>query len=314
MLVDITRLETGDIPRDIRVFPVSLLLEELRKQHTLPATEKNLSFRVNNCDRHVRSDYNLLRLILQNLISNAIRYTDSGTIEVNCIARDDMLRIAVTDTGIGIPDTERQMIFEEFYQIDNPARERGRGMGMGLAIVRRLAALLDHPLHLQSVPGEGSTFAIEVPLENATGATRGTPAVPVIRTVAVTGTILLVDDDPTVLQSLQMLLESMGFRVYTAENAAAAVQLVSSHEQSPDLIISDYRLPDSASGTTLVRELRDASGRHIPAIILTGDITLTGLEDSFTNSMLLGKPVLSVDLEQAIQRLLGKDSKPGTPD
>jgi signal transduction histidine kinase len=134
MLLDNTRLETGDIPHDLPVFPVSSLLEELRKQHTLPATEYNLSFRFNNCDRHIRSDYNLLRLILQNLISNAIRCTDSDDIEVNCIVQDDMLRIAVIDTGIGIPDTERKMIFEEFDQIDNPARERVRVTGMGMAI------------------------------------------------------------------------------------------------------------------------------------------------------------------------------------
>jgi response regulator RpfG family c-di-GMP phosphodiesterase len=101
------------------------------------------------------------------------------------------------------------------------------------------------------MPGHGSTFAIDVPLESATEATGRTPTVPVAQTVVATGSILLVDDDPTVLQSLQMLLEIMGFRMYASANASEAERLVSSHDQSPDLIISDYHLPDSASGTAL---------------------------------------------------------------
>jgi signal transduction histidine kinase len=202
MLVDISKLESGEISRDIRVFRVNSLLDELRKQYTRQAETKNLSLRINECDRYIRSDYNLLRLILQNLLSNAIRYTHTGSIVVDCLVRDALLRIAVTDTGIGIREADQETIFEEFYQLDNPARDRDRGMGMGLAIVRRMAALLDHPLHLQSVPGKGSTFAIDVPIATGMDTSASTPASPANRRPdPPAGTILL--RKPVIISDLE---------------------------------------------------------------------------------------------------------------
>jgi signal transduction histidine kinase/CheY-like chemotaxis protein len=305
MLVDISKLESGEISRDIRAFPINSLLEELRKQHAQQAAAKHLELHVNDCDRNVLSDRTLLRLILQNLISNAISYTDTGSIEVDCIVRDGVLRIAVTDTGIGIDKADQDIIFEEFYQLDNPARDRDRGMGMGLAIVRRMAALLDHPLHLRSVPGKGSTFAIDVPTaaDMCTSASgRDSPVKTQPGEPA--GSILLVDDDPTVLASLRMLLETMGYRVHAAAGASSARTHVSNGNDFPDLIITDFRLPEATTGTTLVEQIRDQAGRRIPAIILSGDITLGGLEDGVADCTLLRKPVIIGDLEQAIRQQL----------
>jgi signal transduction histidine kinase len=305
MLVDISKLESGDINKDIRVFPINSLLDELRAQHMQQAVAKHLALRVNGCGQNISSDRTLLRLILQNLISNAISYTETGSIEVNCTVRDGMLRIAVTDTGIGIHEADHEIIFEEFYQLDNPARDRGRGMGMGLAIVRRMAALLGHPLYLHSVPGKGSTFAIDVPIATDRGTPASAPDTPAdMQQDAPAETILLIDDDPTVLVSLRMLLEAMGYRVRAAESAASAVPLVCDIDDLPDLIITDFRLPEAINGTTLVEQLRDQAGRRIPAIILSGDITLSGLEDGFFDCILLRKPVTTADLEKTIRQLL----------
>ncbi len=307
MLVDINKLESGDINKDIRVFPINSLLEELRAQHMQQAAAKHLAFRVSSCDQNICSDRNLLGLILQNLISNAISYTVTGSIEVDCTVRDTQLRIAVTDTGIGIHEANQEIIFEEFYQLDNPARDRDRGMGMGLAIVRRMAALLGHPLHLRSVPGKGSTFAIDVPIATDRDTSASAPDSPAnIQPDAPAETILLVDDDPTVLVSLRMLLEALGYRVRAAEDAASARPLVSDTDGLPDLIITDFRLPEAVTGTTLVEQLRNQAGRRIPAIILSGDITLSGLEDGFADCILMRKPVIIGDLEQAIHQQLDR--------
>lgn len=305
MLVDINKLESGEISRDVSVFPINSLLKELRLQHTQQAATKHLELHFNDCDRNVLSDRTLLRLILQNLISNAIGYTDTGSIEVNCIVRDGVLRIAVTDTGIGIDEADQEIIFEEFYQLDNPARDRDRGMGMGLAIVRRMAAMLDHPLHLRSAPGEGSTFAIDVPIADDMDTSASIPESRVnTQPGESAGSILLVDDDPTVLASLRMLLETMGYRVHAAEGACSAKAHIRNGNDFPNLIISDFRLPEATTGTTLVEQIRDQAGRRIPAIILSGDITLGGLEDGVADCTLLRKPVIIGDLERAIRKLL----------
>ena len=305
-LADISKLESSEVRKDIRVFAINILLDDLRQQHTQTAAAKGLTLHISGCDCIVRSDYTLLLQILQNLIGNAISYTEAGSITVECQARGQVLRIAVTDTGIGIHETDRDVIFEEFYQLDNPARSRDRGMGMGLAIVRRLTTLLDIPLHLNSAPGQGSTFTIAVPLADErpayTGSDRETvPGTP----LAQRATILLIDDDPSVLHSQEMLLQAMGYRVQSAVDSNSARQLTGSEHELPDLIITDYRLPEGETGSSLVERLRDETGRRIPAIILTGDVTHARLESEPADCLLLRKPVATDDLEQSIQLQLG---------
>ena len=304
-LADISRIEAGDVTMDIGVFAVDSLLDELGQQHSQEAASKGLSLEITRCGRNIRSDYTLLLQILQNLISNAIRYTDSGGITVECHPQDDTLRIAVTDTGPGIQEEHRDIIFEEFYQLDNPARSRDRGMGMGLAIVRRLASLLDLPVHLDSAPGQGSTFAIDVPLAgeetvdtgNNRDAARGTPA-------AQRATVLLIDDEPAVLHSQEILLKNMGYGVLSAADSDSARRLAGSGESQPDLIITDYRLPEGETGSELIEQLREETGRQLPAIILTGDVALARPANEPARCLLLKKPVTVDDLQKAINRQL----------
>jgi signal transduction histidine kinase len=311
-LADISRIESGDVTTDISVFAVDSLLDELRQQHSQEAASKGLPLEITRCDRTIRSDYTLLLQILQNLISNAIRYTECGSITVECHSQDETLRIAVKDSGPGIREADKDIIFEEFYQLDNPARSRDRGMGMGLAIVRRLTSLLGLPLHLNSVPGQGSTFTIDVPLAgkepvqtgNIGDAGTGAPA-------AQRATVLLIDDEPAVLHSQEMLLQTMGFCVLSAADTDSARRLAGSGDSPPDLIITDYRLPEGETGSELIEQLREESGWQCPAIILTGDMTLARSESEPASCLLLKKPVTISDLQQAINQQLG--SRTGQP-
>jgi signal transduction histidine kinase/ActR/RegA family two-component response regulator len=310
-LTDIGKLESGEIDMDIHVFRIDGLLDELRQQHTQTAEAKGLTLGISGCDRSIRSDYTLLRLILQNLIGNAIKYTDTGGVNVDCLAQGDLLHISVTDTGIGIDEAKQEIIFEDFYQLDNPARDRDKGMGVGLAIVRRMANLLDHPLQLTSAPGEGSTFTIEVPIAADAPARHGSREIPGSASAETSEAILLIDDDLTVLHSQEMLLHALGYRVYSAKDADSALQHGDRASQPCDLIITDYRLPHGITGSQLVSQLREQTGRQTPAIILTGDITLAELDEGPGNCLLLRKPVSTGELELAIRQQLDSQSARG---
>ena len=259
------------------------------------------------CTAVVQSDPTLLREILQNLISNAIKYTHRGKIIVGCRHRGGLVCIEVWDSGIGIPEDEQEAVFEEFYQLDNPARDRNKGAGIGLAIVKRMAELLHHPLYLHSVVGKGSCFSIEVPVADSDQEIDvAQPEITNPENGSTGGSILLIDDDLIVLDATCMLLETLGYKVIPASGAEAAKQCLASESPPPEIIISDYCLPGVNTGTELVQQLRTRSGCLIPAIILTGDITISDHNNSLLEfSLLLQKPARVEELAQAINQLLG---------
>ena len=166
-LLDINQLEAGIVRPAIVDFPINRLLEEMRTEFTYHTETNGLGWRVVPSGLTVRSDPRLLEQIIRNLLSNAVKYTAGGRLLLGCRRRADMLRIEVWDTGAGIPELELQAIFEEFHQLDNPARERSKGLGLGLAIVQRLSDLLGHKIDVRSRLGTGSVFSIEVPLGRA---------------------------------------------------------------------------------------------------------------------------------------------------
>src|SRR6266852_5019505 len=136
----------------------------MRTELTFHTATNGLDWHVVPSSLAVRSDPRLLEQVIRNLLSNAVKYTTHGKLLLGCRRCGDKLRIEVWDTGPGIPEVELQAIFEEFHQLDNPARERSKGLGLGLAIVQRLADLLGHKIDVRSCPGKGSVFAVEVPL------------------------------------------------------------------------------------------------------------------------------------------------------
>ena len=307
-LLDISKLDTGTMRPEIRTFSVSSLLSQLQEQCQSIATEKGIALKLVPCTAVVSSDPALLRVILQNLISNAIKYTHRGKIIIGCRHRGDQLRIEVWDSGIGIPEDKQESVFEEFYQIDNPGRDRNKGVGIGLAIVKRIATLLNHELYMHSVAGKGSSFAIQVPLvDNAREETHAEqPGITKFDDDSTVSSILLIEDDEIVLHANYGLLEALGYKVIPAYDAEAAMQLMESETLPPDIIIADYRLPGGCVGTELVQQLRTKAGSQIPVIILTGDITLPDANSYLPdNSLLIQKPARVKELVQAINQLLG---------
>jgi CheY-like chemotaxis protein len=211
--------------------------------------------------------------------------------------------LTVEDTGIGIPAEELEHIFEEFTQLQNPERDRSKGLGLGLSIVRRLTQLLDHPLEVHSVPGQGTRFDLMVPLreprprETSADRAGATPAVELDLTV------LVVDDDSEVLIGTRTLLESWGCTVLCAADASEALAMARRHT-GIDALVTDFRLPGDARGTALVQEVRDALGRAVPALLVTGDTEPARLQEAEEYGLtLLHKPANPARFRAWLQRL-----------
>nr|WP_255528962.1 chemotaxis protein CheB [Roseomonas rosulenta] len=314
-LLDINQIEAGTIRPEIVRFPVNDLLDRLRGEFSYHAEAQKLGFRVVPCGLVIESDPRLLEQILRNLLSNALKYTRHGKVLLGCRRQGGQLRIEVWDTGIGIPDSERQAVFDEYHQVDNPARERGRGLGLGLSIARRMSELLGHRITVRSWPGKGSVFAIELALPS------GEPIAPPDRVPTAMparavgpagrhGAILVVEDDPDLRDALRIFLEVEGHGAMSAPDGVVALDMVAQGTIRPDLILADYNLPGGMTGVEVARTLRERLRREVPAIILTGDISTATLRDiELPRSVQLHKPVRLEDLARRIQELLAPRDK-----
>ncbi|BDV40440.1 protein-glutamate methylesterase [Methylocystis bryophila] len=301
-LLDINQLEAGVIQADIESFPLNELFEHLDADFGYHMRAQGLEWRVVSSTCVVRSDPRLLEQILRNLLSNAVKFTKRGKVLLGRRRRGKMMRIEVWDTGPGIPEEYRQAIFEEFHQIDNPARERSKGLGLGLAIVERLANLLDHPIDVKSRPGHGSMFSIGVPIESpalvASGSATGKLTVEPAQGNA---SILVIEDDPAIRELLEMLLRGAGYRPLGA--ADGVVALASS--ERPDLIVADFNLPNGPNGVEVISQLREKFHREIAAIVITGDISTQTLRAiAGLHCKHLGKPVETAELLRVVKNLL----------
>jgi PAS domain S-box-containing protein len=303
-LLDISKLESGAVKPEKRDFPIQELLDRIVTDNLPQAEAKGLRLECVGTGCVVHSDPALLERVIENFVVNAIRYTGDGTVSVECRRRGHAARIAVSDTGIGIPEEALENIFEEYYQLDNPIRDRKKGLGLGLAIARYVARVLGHPLTVRSVVGEGSTFAVEVPLgkpieqrtQRRDGATAPTEA---SRGPAV----LLVDDDTAIIDATTMLLEAVGADVHSALSAAGAMAEIEAGTK-PDILITDYRLP-GASGVEVIRRVREATAvEDLPAVLITGDTSAQELEAAALDGCtVLHKPVDAQQLMTLIQKL-----------
>lgn len=298
-LLDISRLDAGKVEPELEDFRVQRLVDRLFSESSRQARQKGLSFEVDTCEQVViRSDPNLLGEIIQNFVSNAIRYTNTGAIRLTCRAGDGELWIDVTDTGIGIDAVQLNEIFDEFHQVRHPGRET-EGFGLGLAIVRRLADLLGHQVTVASTVGEGSTFSVCVPIVAQSGAMprQAEDAADALTTNRVTGSIVLIEDDPKVSKAWGLLLQAEGFQVAMVETAKETAALAGKIDKAPDLIISDFHLADGSTGIEAVAILRDAFDQEIPAFIVTGDTSkLIDEARTVENCIIMNKPVNTDEL------------------
>jgi CheY-like chemotaxis protein len=240
-------------------------------------------------------------------------YTRDGKVLVSARRRGAFLRIAVRDTGVGIPENMLEEVFVEFRQLHNPERDRTRGLGLGLAIVKRLAALLDHPLQVRSVPGRGSCFAIVVPLSATRRDTPSPATAEAARNPSDSGAdirVLVLDDDGVVRTAMAALLGSWGYRVLVAGSIGEALDLAG--REHFDLLVVDYRLPNESTGADAIRALEGQRGRAIPTLLITGDTAPARLREAGALGVpLLHKPVQAAKLRAALRHLLERRSLPG---
>lgn len=292
-LLDISRLDAGAIEPEIEDFPIQRLVDRLSAEFSRQAMQKKLKFDACECNTIVRSDPNLLGEIIQNLVSNAIQYTDKGSVSLSCHENDGNLSVGITDTGIGIDPDQIDEIFQEFYQIKTPGQDK-EGFGLGLAIVKRMADLLDHKISVESDPGTGSTFSVFVPIISRPQAAKekdGGSSVDDAETPAF-GLIILIEDDVQVANAWGLLLEAEGFRVATAASAKEARAVVEHLDAPPELIISDFHLLDGSTGVEAVADIRRRFARIIPAFIVSGDTSKMVQEARSTeNCAIMNKPV-----------------------
>jgi two-component system CheB/CheR fusion protein len=309
-LLDINQIEAGVVRPTPVSFVIDDVLRRIETEFSLQAQSQKLDLRIVPCRRSIRSDPRLLEQVIRNLVSNALKYTKTGKVLIGCRRRGDQLAIEVWDTGIGIAPADLPAIFEAYHQIDNAARERGRGLGLGLAIVDRLARLLELGLRVESVPGKGSVFIIEAPLVADVPAARSGPSAAQSAPAESAGaapaaSILIVEDDKDVGELLELFLKGEGHHVARVIDGASAVKIVAQGKIRPDLLLADYNLPGALDGLAVAAELRKALHRQVPVVITTGDISIATLRSIAKHDCLqLSKPMSLDDLTQIIQSVL----------
>jgi len=308
-LLDINQIEAGVLNIEKSSFPAADILTRLQTEFLPLAENASIGLRVVPTDTMLFSDPRLLEVMLRNLLANAIKYTQPhGRILLGCRHCGDMVRIEVWDTGIGIAADQLGSIFDEFHQVDNPARERERGFGLGLTIVRELGQVLGHTIEVRSWPGRGSVFSIKV-TRGAISQLASMPdpaaAATVLDHAVSDKMIVLVEDDPGVRYSLEFLLAAGGHRVISAKDGPTALALLDKETTPPDLILTDYNLPGGMNGIDVLAALRSRLGPDLPGIVLTGDIakdTLAKIQQA--NCIMLSKPAAAADIHAAIAKLL----------
>ncbi|WP_296385475.1 ATP-binding protein [Reyranella sp.] len=300
-LIDVSRLDAGLVPVERRPLALGQLISGLGEEFAVQARDRDISLRVVTSHAWVDSDPALLKRILDNFLSNALRYAPGGRVLIGCRRRGDSIEIQVVDTGPGIPADQLEAVFEEFTQLHNPHRDRQQGLGLGLAIVRRLADLLGHAVTLRSTPGRGSTFAVRVPLAAPAAAVR--MAGPEPEASGALG-IMVVDDDLQGLEGIAALLSAWGYRAYVAPSVE---ELCRRHDRagtpSVHLIIADYRLAGGLTGLNAIQQTIAHLGYRVPALIVTGDTSPERLRElAASGHAVLHKPLAPDLLWAAIRR------------
>jgi CheY-like chemotaxis protein/anti-sigma regulatory factor (Ser/Thr protein kinase) len=298
-LLDISRLDTGAMKPEILGFRIAELLRQLEVEFAPLARERGLRLEFVSCSLAVQSDRRLLRRLLQNLVSNAVKYTPRGRVLVGCRRQRGRLRIDVYDTGLGIPHSKKRAIFQEFQRLAQGAKV-ARGLGLGLSIVERIARVLDHKVTVTSAVGRGSRFSVEVPLSAVvpTGAHQR-PAREVDRVQLSGITVLCIDNDLAILDGMETLLGGWGCRVLKATDLEAAIAVAAEAKSSPDGLLVDYHL-DEGNGIDAIAELRRRFGADLTAVLITADRSPHVREDARAN----GIQVLTKPLKPAALRAL----------
>jgi signal transduction histidine kinase/CheY-like chemotaxis protein len=311
-LLDISKLDAGTLTPEYEHIPLQSILNRLNHDFSTDAHMQGLQFQIDESGEILFTDPTLFEQILRNYLANALRYTKQGSVQLTSTRQGDAVRIDVTDTGIGIPHDQQERIFSEFYQVDNPERDRSKGLGLGLAIVERISCLLNHRIEMRSSLGEGSTFSVSVPLGRAEQ----------VNPQPKSGyeeddrnreplTLAVIDDDLSVRESMRALLENWGCKVIAEASINKLLSaLADEGRMGPDAIIADYRLSEHHTGIEVIHELRQRFEREIPALIITGDTADKPLQELHGSGIqILHKPVAPPKFRAFLRNVQRRASK-----
>ena len=269
-LLDISRLDTGAMQPEISTFRVDEIFRQLQVEFAPLAAEKGLELAFVPPSLAVRSDRRLVRRLLQNLVSNAIKYTPAGRVLVGCRRHGDRLTIQVIDTGLGVPTSKQKIIFKEFQRLEQGAKA-ARGLGLGLSIVERIARVLGHKVTLRSAPAKGSTFAVEMPIVSAMPESEPLRQDAYASAAPLEGVVVLcIENEPQVLAGMETLLSGWGCHVLAVPDLAGALAAIRDSGLHPDALLVDYHL-DEGNGIDAIVALRHQFGDDIPAALVTAD-------------------------------------------
>lgn len=294
-LLDISKLDASAVRYEPSPVALRSLLAQLVDEHSTHAN--GLSFSI-NVDEQLTADCDptILRRILGNLIDNAVKFSHKGVIHLDAKPVSQTIDLQIRDSGIGIEEDQLDRIFDEFKQLNNPERNRDKGLGLGLSIVKRLCALADIPLSIDSKKNVGTTVTLslrssEAPLVNSQ---LNTP-------VNIEGLIVaVIDDEADILQGMQDVLSSWGCKVVVAETGDEALRKLTEKHKKPDLIISDLRLRHQ-DGISLIEQIRDEFNEPVPAILITGDTAPDRIQLAYdSNLLVLHKPIEANELKSAV--------------
>jgi two-component system CheB/CheR fusion protein len=315
-LLDINQIEAGVVKPEMASFPINELLQKLGEEFAFIAEERGLTLHTVPCSLHVYTDPKLLEQIIRNLVSNALKFTKKGGVLLGCRRAENTLRIEVWDSGSGIPKSELGVIFNEYHQVDNVARDRSRGLGLGLSIVQRLGQILGHPVLVRSTYGRGSVFSIEVEISVApppvsAGSQDKAAEDANAQPEPHIWNILVIEDDTDNRHLLEMSLIEEGHVIAAAPDGESAIKLVATRLASPDIVIVDYNLPGGTNGLQVISELRQLNQKPFAVIVCTGDISAETIRRIAEHDCIyLSKPMKLNDLNDRIQGLLSATTKP----
>jgi signal transduction histidine kinase/CheY-like chemotaxis protein len=305
-LLDISRLDAGIVAPHWVCMSLDSLLTSIELSHSQAAADKGLTLRVQGERTLIYTDSALLFSMLGNLVSNAIRYTERGHVDVFCRKHGPLVTVHVSDTGVGIPTAELERIFEEFYQLTDTNRGRGQGLGLGLAIVRRTAELLGYQLFAKSAMGVGSVFGIQLPIATADQFRQMVPVSAYTQDSVLAGAfIVVVDDDQESRFATEAIFKSWRCHVIAGSSGSAVRQELSQHLRQPDLIVADYWLSDGEIGLAVIHDLRRDAEMRIPAIILTADpLVAPAVAAEGSDIVFLQKPANAQRIRRIVMELI----------
>ncbi len=303
-LLDISSLDAGTQKVNKQHLLLNQQLFQLNLETAQIAKANNLIYESDIGDHVVFSDPMLLDRILRNLVTNAINYTDQGSVKLNCTETDDHICISVSDTGKGISRENQARIFEEFVQLHNPERDRSSGLGLGLSIVKRLCDLLDYKLTLSSEVGVGSEFSIWFDKGDRNKIERRILGHKTTDPNLDGKFILVIDDEELIRLSMEGLLVTWGCTVMVASSGEEAVSQLIEFDQQPDIVLSDFRLRNNETGGDAIQSVRNHCTNEVPAILITGDIAPERLLEIDSLKMpVLHKPCDPIKLKQLMHEL-----------